>query len=259
MLDLDSMMFGSGIKIEVKLEDYYDFLVWAKENGCLWSSGEIIHPTLDKDKPYKPHPVAVIGKDRLLHYPYNWAILSYSKNPTYYFKDIMQDIEKRICEDEELEHEKFTLKNSDISNEEKIKLRKSIADKEKAFEEEKIMFNKHLDYLRDLNQKQLIYQKYTYRLPKWFLVKYEDIAEITDIYDVLEKYGYENKYNIKPVYMYLKPHTLFVDNRSMCFGPLDSIDFAHARQSKMKFYNTKKFIKMIENIFNQKREENKFF
>ena len=163
MVNLDSMMFGSGIKIEVKPEDYYDFLVWAKENGCLWSSGEIIHPILDKDKPYKPHPIAVIGKDRLLHYPYNWAILSYSKNPTYYFKDIMQDIEKRIYQDVELEHEKFTLKNSDISNEEKIKLRKSIADKERTFEEEKILFNKHLDYLRDLNQKQLIYQKYTFR------------------------------------------------------------------------------------------------
>ena len=154
----------------------------------------------------------------------------------YNFKDVKEDIKK------------------DLRFEEDYKIRKSIEEKEKAYLEEKARFKRHIEHLKQINQKQLKYQKYTSTLPMQFLVRYKDKNELIELFSILEQYGYENYFNINPVYFDEKPNILNVDNRVMRFSPTNTICYACAVTAGIKFYEYKQFVEMIERIFSETNE-----
>lgn len=237
MVKLEKLLNHDKIRFVVLDEEYSYFLIWAKENNCLWGNGRIIQPYIDK--PDKTTKTVVVTKDKLMYHPHGFiSNMSLQNKPIYYFKDISNDIVK------------------DKLFEEQQELRRTIKDKQKVMELQETDFKKRLIYQREINQKQLKYQKYTRTLPKQFLVKYNDTNELVDLFYVLSKYGYENYFNINPMYFDEKPQVLHVDNRGMHFSPTNTTCCACAVTAGIKFYEYKQFVEMIERIFGETNEDN---
>lgn len=237
MVKLEKLLNHDRIRFVVEEEEYKYFLIWLKENDCLWNNGRIIQPEIDK--PDKLAKTVVVTKDKLIHHPQGYiANMGLQNVPKYYFKDISNDVVK------------------DKNIEEKEELRKSIEDKQKVLELKEESFNLRIKQQREINQKQLKYQKYTRTLSKQFFVKYNDTNELVDLFHVLSKYGYENYFNINPIYFNEKPHVLHVDNRGMCFSPTNVTCCACAVTAGIKFYEYKHFVEMIERIFGDSNEDN---
>lgn len=218
------------IKIIVEDNDYRDFLQYAKTNGCLWDDGRIINPKLDK--PDSSTNLVVITKNKLIHHPHGYiALMALQNKPKYYFKDIKKDIV------------------IDINFEEKRNLRKSIENKENALEEAKANFEKHLEHQRELSTKQLKYHKYTSTLPKHFYVQYKDIKVCIDLFSALDKYGYENVYEVNPLFLKDETKLILINNNEMKFYPLNTKEYSFVALSKQKIYEADKMIEILESIF----------
>ena len=230
MVKLEKLLIHNRIKIIVEDEEYTYFLIWAKENECLWDNGRIIQPYVDK--PDKATKTVVITESKLIYHPHGFITNMGLENvPKYYFKDISSDIVKDIWLDE------------------KEELRQSIKNKQKAMELEEAVFKERLKKQREVNKKQLKYQRCTRTLPKQFFVKYVDKNELIELFYVLNQYGYENYFNINPIFFNEKPNVLCVDNVGMSFSPVNIVCYACAVTAGIKFYTYKDFIPMLKNIF----------
>ena len=233
MVKLEKLLNHDKIRFVVLDEEYSYFLIWAKENNCLWGNGRIIQPYIDK--PDKTTKTVVISKNKLMHHPHGYiANMSLQNTPKYNFKDISNDVIK------------------DINFEEQTKLRQSIEDKQKALELQESNFEKRIKYQREINKRQLKYQKYTKTLPKQFFVKYKDTNELIELFFLLETYGYENYFNINPMYLDDKPCVLHVDNKGMNFSPTNVMRYACAVTVGMKIYTYKQLETMFISIFEEK-------
>ena len=232
MVKLEEVLNHDKIRFIVENEEYKYLLYWLKENDCLWRDGRIIQPEVNE--PDKTTKTLVVTKDKLIYHPHGYiSSMSLDNKPKYYFKDISNDIVK------------------DINFEDKVKLRQSIEDKEKLIELEKAIFEERLKHQREINQRQLKYQKYTKTLPKQFFVKYKDTDELVELYYVLQLYGYENYFNINPIHYEDKPNVLHVDNRGMHFSPTNVTCCACAVTAGIKFYTYEQFVPMFKRIFEE--------
>ena len=232
MVKLEKLLNHDRIRFVVLDEEYPYFLIWAKDNDCLWGNGRIIQPYIDK--PDKTTKTVVISKDKLMHHPHGYiANMSLQNTPKYNFKDISNDVIK------------------DINFEEQTKLRQSIEDKQKALELQESNFEKRIKYQREINQRQLKYQKYTKTLPKQFFVKYKDTSELVELFYLLSQYGYENYFNINPMYFDEKPQVLHIDNRGMNFSPTNVTCCACAATVGIKFYTYEEFVPKLKSIFEE--------
>ena len=230
MLKLKELLTNEKVRFVVEKEDYKHFFYWLKENDCLWRDGKIIQPEVNKFD--EASIMLVVTKDKLVYRLVGYfSNFSVSRTPKYYFKDICKDIVK------------------DIDFEEQVKLRQSIEDKEKAIELERALFEERLKHQREINKRQLKYQKYTKKLPRQFFVKYKDTNELIKLFFLLETYGYENYFNINPMYLDDKPCVLHVDNKGMNFSPANVMRYACAVTVGMKIYTYKQLETMFISIF----------
>lgn len=230
MVELEKLLIHNRIRIVVEDEEYAYFLTWAKENDCLWGNGRIIQPYIDK--PDNTTKTIVITKNRLIHHPHGYiSNMGLENTCKYYFKDISNDVIK------------------DIRFEEQVKLRQSIEDKQRAMELEEASFEERINRQREINKRQLNYQKYIRTIPKQFFVKYNDTNELIELFNLLSKYGYENYFNINPVYFDEKPCVLHIDNRGMYFSPTNVTCCACAAMAGIKFYAYEEFVPILKNIF----------
>ena len=233
MLELKELLTNEKVRFVVEKEDYKHFFYWLKENDCLWRDGKIIQ--LEVNKFDEASIMLVVTKDRLVYRPVGYfSNFSVSRTPKYNFKDICKDIVK------------------DIDFEEQVRLRQSIEDKEKAVELEKALFKERLKHQREINKRQLKYQKYTKKLPRQFFVKYKDTNELIELFYLLETYGYENYFNINPMHLDDKPCVLHVDNKGMNFSPTNVMRYARAVTVGIKIYTYKQLETMFISIFEEK-------
>lgn len=237
MFNLEDLIINKRVRVIVEDDDFKSFLTLAKENGFLWTGGRLIHPSLDK--PLKSTKTVVLTENKFIYQP-NGCISNMGLNGTsyYLFKDIKEGIIKEVepCEDSDL--------------------RKSVEENDKAYEDKIKEKERHIKYLRDLNTKQIKYQKFTKKLPKRFFVKFDNIVELSELYKVLNKYGYENFYNLPPLFIDENHKALLIDNREMRFYPTSKSEYSLAIMSFQKFYETNHFIEMLNRIFNPKEENN---
>lgn len=231
MLSIENYIkYHERIRFVVEKEDYRSFLIWAKENNCLWIDCRIINP--DKDKVDKDKVTIIVCNNKLIHHPHGYLSLYGVQNlPCYFYKDIKKN---RI---------------SDIGLKERYIYRASIKEKEELFEKAKESFEDKIKRQRIINQRQLKYKKYTFVLPKYFIVKYKDINEFLELYYTLSNYGYEDYYNIGTMYPKDNPKVIIVDNRNMYYIPADYRCYAYYILCNFKFYSAEKFNSMFKKIF----------
>ena len=231
MLSIENYIkYHERIRFVVEEEDYRSFLIWAKENNCLWIDCRIINP--NKDKPDKYTKTIIVRNNKLIHHPHGYlSLYGVQSLPCYDYKDIEKDV------------------IDDIDLKERLNYRASIQEKEELLEKEKESFEDKIKRQRIINQRQLKYQKYTLSLPKYFVVKYKDINEFLELYYTLSNYGYEDYYNIGTMYPKDYPKVIIVDNRNMCYMPADFRSYAYYILCNFKFYSAEKFNSMFKKIF----------
>ena len=189
MVKLEELLLNDRkVRFIVEDEDYQVFLTWAKANNCLWPYGQIIHPHIDK--PDKSTKTIVVTNDKTIYHPHGYiSNMVLNSAPRFVFKDIKDEIMK------------------DLDFFKTMKLRESIKERQTNLEKVRNSYKEYIDNQRKTNEKQLRYQKYIQTFPKEFFVRYEDNdnGDKYELFHILEKYGYENIYNINPLCLKEEP------------------------------------------------------
>lgn len=231
----DLLKTSDGIRILVEKNEYTEFLEWAKVNECLWDNGTVINPYKSD---YRSNIIAVT-KDLLIHHPAGWiSNMGWHGKPGYRFSDIKNDI------------------ISDVRIEQLLKIKRQNEIDETMEEARKRLFKERCKQNRIISNLQLKYKYITEKLPKQFYVRYSDKEELLSLVLLLQKYGYENVYNIDFSLCDEKPYVICVDNKSLIYFPTNLPCCTYALAIGIKFHKYKDFEKMIERIFSENNENN---
>lgn len=190
------------IRIIVEDEEFRDFLNWLKENDCLWKSGKIIQPEIDKRS--ETSKQYAITKDLLVYVPHGVCTLMYlTSKPKYVFKELNND---KL--DITLSHKRIKKDNHN----------KTVTEKS---------HNQRLERNREISRFQFV-NKGKYKklesIEKQFLVNYKNDDELLRLFYLLESYGYENYYDVKPGNIGDRTKAICVDNIGKCFFPIYNLN-----------------------------------
>jgi len=231
MVKLNELFKGSKkIKIIVEDEDYKSFLQYAKQEGCLWKSGEVIKPNISKPSGYTK--VVAVTSDMLIYHPTGWiSNMSLQSAPEYLYKNLKED---KVID----EYFERTYRTERFNKE-----------FEASREAEKQAFKIKCEENRKLSQLQLKYSASANKLQKQVFVRYENNDELLNLFLLLKKYGYENIYDITLNNFSNDPKIICVNNESMTFYPAKITDCDCALKAKKKLYKADVFEKMIASIY----------